>query len=169
MKTRSRWGTRTPDNPWSLTNEISLTLRFHIRHDRKSKCLLLPLRSHVHVVTWASQTLVESAQVVIRWVRTSATPLPSKTHVTVHRWGSPWEPGSPYKLPGWGGAGAVKITVFISVSSWQQFGWETFIFDLLKGWNVCEKNVSDPPIMMSEQKAWDGFQSLGGKNAKNNE
>lgn len=59
MKTRSRWGTRTPDNPWSLTNEISLTLRFHIWNDRKSKCLLPLPRPHVCAVVWASQTLVD--------------------------------------------------------------------------------------------------------------
>lgn len=37
MKTRSHRGTRTPDNPWSLTNEINLTLSFHIQRERKSE------------------------------------------------------------------------------------------------------------------------------------
>lgn len=111
MKTRSRWGTRTPDNPWSLTNEISLTLRFHIRHDRKSKCLPPLPRSHVCVVMWASQTLVEPHVSTGRYQmgqnQDDTPPLQNPRH-RPHRWGSPWEPGSPYKLSGGGGQEQLK-------------------------------------------------------------
>lgn len=151
MRSAWLWG-----SIFGMTGSPSVCCRFRARMSASSREPRQPM--------WS----LESAQVVIRWVRPRMTPLPSRTHVTIHTdEGLLGNQG--LRISCLGGARAVKIMVFISLSSWQRCGWETFIFDLLKGWIVCEKNVSDPPIMMSESRAWDGFQRLGGKNAKANE
>lgn len=101
---------RQPDNPWSFTNEISLTLRFLIQHGRKSKsvctcihafvgelinmyvCVSYPLSQHsVHVAAVQPTDHYHS----FRSYRPSATP---GSLSVPNRWVFPWEPWSPLYL-----------------------------------------------------------------------
>lgn len=95
MKTRSRWGTKTPDNPWSLTNEINLTLSFHIQHDRKWNCCCCCFYACFHHVSLVNPHGV-SQECRSKAVSSEAGwPLPTSASPTAQMRVS-WKPVSPY-------------------------------------------------------------------------
>lgn len=112
-KARSHTGVyaeRQPDNPWSFTNEISLTLRFLIQHGRKSKSVSalasMPLwvnwlicmsACQIHSVNTLHVAAVQPTDHYrsLRFYRPSATP---GSLSVPNRWVFPWEPWSPLCL-----------------------------------------------------------------------
>lgn len=152
LKTRSRWGSRTPDNPWILTNEIKLTLSFHIQHDRKSKCLLLLLPRMLpscepHKLSWSLiRVQINSSQ-----FRTKLT----STHICIATCTDEGLLGNRCLHISCQGCSFNVFTVLLATL------WFRIIhFEFMKSSNVPVKNVRDPPTILSEAKAWAGFDQM---------